>query len=194
MHLTVVTPPAIEPVTFEQVYDHLHDPPQNDDHFARLMTASRMDAESRTNRAFIEQTLRMSGPSCRYAVSSNAHGIQLLRHPIIAIESVSFYDTSNALQVVADTDYYVTDDGFLRFGPSYTYPSLYAREDAFRIQYRAGYITGESPSEPNVPEPIKQAILIGVELNWSPLTPDEREAMEKARDALLAPYRVFEIA
>jgi uncharacterized phiE125 gp8 family phage protein len=199
MHLSVVTPPATEPVTFSEVYDHLHNPPQNDAMISRLMVAARTEAETYTNRAFIEQTLRMTGPSCRYTslyTSRNCHGIQLLRQPIIAIQSVSYYDYANALQVIDDSNYYVTEDGFLRFISSYSYPSVYAREDAFRIDYVAGYVSSSSPPiyAENVPEPIKQAILLGVELQYSPLTPVEREAMERTRTALLGPYRVFEIA
>lgn len=181
MTLTVVTPPAVEPVTFEQVYDHLHDPPQNDDHFARLITVARMDAENFTEQAFIEQTLLFSSFPC------NRRVIILPRHPVISVEEITYYDSENESQTIAEADYYLTAGNTLRFVETFTYPTLYARSDALRIEYKAGY----GASATAVPEPIKQAILIGVELQYSPLTPDEREAAERTRDALLRPYRVM---
>jgi hypothetical protein len=60
------------------------------------------------------------------------------------------------------------------------------REDALQIEYTAGYGT----TAMSVPQPIRQAILLGVDLLWSPLTPDERKAMELARNELLRPYRI----
>ena len=184
MSLTVVTPPAIEPVTFEMVYDHLHDPPQNDDHFARLIASARTEAENFTEQAFIEQTLLYTSSRIVYYASNC---ITLPRHPVISIESVEYYDSDNVLQTIDEADYYLTADGTLRFVEGFDYPSLYARGDAVQIEYKAGY----GASAETVPEPIKQAILIGVELQYSPLSPAEREAAMHARDALLRPYRVF---
>jgi hypothetical protein len=64
------------------------------------------------------------------------------------------------------------------------------------VEYTAGYQPVGSPPDyaANIPAPIKQAILLGVELQYSPLTPQEREAAEKARDALLTPYVMHVVA
>jgi hypothetical protein len=43
----------------------------------------------------------------------------------------------------------------------------------------------------NVPEPLKAAILLGVELQYEALDPRQREMLEKAQRELLIPYTSF---
>jgi uncharacterized phiE125 gp8 family phage protein len=193
MTVTVVTPPAIEPVSLERALAQLNGPLEQDAKISDLITTARMDAESYTNRAFIQQTLRFTAGSCFFVYGAawtwrhwHGRGILLPRQPIVSVESVSYYDTDNAAQDVADDNYYLTAGGYLQFVSGYSYPSAYMREDALQIEYTAGYGT----TAMSVPQPIRQAILLGVDLLWSPLTPDERKAMELARNELLRPYRI----
>lgn len=212
MNLIVVTPPPEEPVTLREAYDHLRltvtetDTPPSHPHdamVARHIRTARGEAERITKRAFIEQRLRLivnRFPNCdafcwghhwrSWPSGSGGGYIELLRPPVQAVLSVEYYDEDNALQVIDPDDYFVTDDLLprLQFIDAFAAPTCYARPDAVRIDYIAGYEPEGSPADDyaaNVPAEIKDAILIGVELLYAPLTPEERESRETARDSLL---------
>jgi len=210
MNILVVTPPLVEPVTMQQVFLHLRldDPEAPDDHpdyplLVSQLAAARGKAEQDTRRAFIHQTLRIVGAS-QQAVGWFWHwrtgscGIELRRPPFIEVLSVTYYDAQNAAQMIDPGDYYVTDDLVprLMFVDGFSVPCTYRRDDAVRVDYIAGYppkpASGSAPIDyrANVPDGIKQAILIGVQLQYDDLTGDQRESLEKARDSLLASFRV----
>lgn len=198
MNLIVVTPPPVEPVGLEEVYDHLRldvddSPPEHphDDMLRRHIKTATDDAERTTKRAFIEQRLRLYGPRFPRC----GEGIQLLRPPLQYVLSVQYYDDSNILRTVDGDDYFITEDLVpqLRFIDGFSTPCCYDRPEAFRIDYVAGYEAEGSPAEDyaaNVPPAIKDAILIGVQLLYDPLEPREREALEGARDTLLIGFTV----
>lgn len=212
MNLIVLEAPPVAPVSLSDVYDHLRlttegSPPSHpqDAMLTRLIEASTADAESYTHRSFVERTLRLVGPAFPgygmnwvWPALRSIGRVELLKPPIIAIDAVTYYDSANVLRTVSSSDYYLTESLVqeLTFGTGYSYPVTYYRTDAFRIDYRAGYAAAGSPPDyvANIPAPIKQAILLGVELQYSPLTPAERESMEKARDCLLTPYVVHTVA
>lgn len=210
MNLIVVTPPPEEPVTLEEVYDHLRldvddSPPEHphDDMLRRHIRTSRGEAERITKRAFVEQTLRLIVDrfpcSDRYVCGDRWESwgyrggyIELLRPPVRSVVAVGYYDENNELQEVDPGDYFLTDDLLprLQFVEAFRTPTLFARRDAVRIDYVAGYEPEGSPPEgsdyaANVPSEIKDAILFGVQLLYDPLEPREREALEACRDNLL---------
>lgn len=210
MNLIVVTPPPVEPVSLEDVYTHLRldtdDSPPTHPHDAMLqrhIRTSRGEAERITKRAFVEQTLRLIVDRfpCsdayvwgeRWASSGYGGGyIELLRPPVQSVLFVGYYDENNALQTIDPGDYFLTDDLLprLQFVEAFSAPTLFARRDAVRIDYVAGYAPEGSPPEGsdyavNVPSEIKDAILFGVQLLYDPLEPREREALEACRDNLL---------
>lgn len=217
MNLVVVTPPPVEPVTLSEVYDHLrltldNDSPQTHPHDAMLqrhIATARREAEKITHRAFVEQTLRLfvdRFPSRNGAYIGAEHWlyvngpgwIDLPRPPLIAVQSVSYYDSANDLQTLDAANYFVTDQGSPRlyFGDTFSAPALYARGDALRVDYVAGYPPEGSPAEDytaNIPPEVKDAILIGVELLYNPLEPREREMRERARDSLLSALVVYTV-
>ena len=206
-HVTVTTPPAAEPVTLLDVYQHLRldytsegSPSEAshplDDLLRKNITAARTDVERETGLSLIVQTLRLSAagfPGC-----GGPRRIELLRPPFISVEGVYYYDGLNSLQQVAPADYYVTDALVpeLRFVSGYGAPTTYDRPDALRVIYRAGHVGDGSPPSTqaelaaNVPEPLKQAILIGVELLQGDADDKLRMALERQRDSLIQPYRI----
>lgn len=210
MNIIVVTPPPVEPVTAEQAFVHLRldsadDPEQNPDYAAVLaqITSAREQCEQITRRAFVQQTLRIVGPgdgSGRswfwWGSTASARGVELLRPPLISVSGVNYYDASNTLQTLDPASYFVTDDLVpqLHFVDGFSSPCVYRRTDALQIEYVAGYAPVTSGPEPdyraNVPESIKQAILLGVQLQYDELTPEKRKALEGARDSLLSSYRI----
>lgn len=107
--------------------------------------------------------------------------------PVIAIVSVSYFDASNVVQVLdaglydlfADTrGAYVT----LRSGQSR--PATFRRADAVSITFTAGY-----GAAVDVPEPIRQAILLIVQRLFDGADTKIDIAIERTVHALIAPYR-----
>lgn len=139
--------------------------------------------------------------------------VELLRPPFVEMVAVRYYDDDNVLQTVnqdveeGPTLYYVSSGlvSKLCFTDDFTHPSVYLRDDAIQIDYMAGYapvvvVEADPEEDPpveeeldyvaNVPASIKQAVLLGVQLEFDKLTPAERTAIEKARDSLLTSYRI----
>jgi len=217
MNITIVGAPPFEPVTLLEVYaqlrltpDHVGSPGEEthpDDAMLRnQIVAAREYVEKATRRALIQQTIRLAmqgfPPYCLGWWPSSWQQpyakILLRRPPLIRVETVRYFDADNVAQTVAAAGYYVTDDQVpeLRFTSDFNAPSVYDRPDALRGDYVAGYAPEGSPATTqaeyagNIPETLKQAVLIGVQLQYDNLAPADREAMERMREAMLQTYRV----
>jgi hypothetical protein len=219
MNITIVTPPPFEPVTLAEVYAHLRlepegSPATHDDDvmLQRQIATARTYVEQATRRALVLQTLRLSGsgfavpaneqPSRNYAwcapPAAGTVRIPLHRPPLVAVDTVQYYDADNVLQTIAAEHYYTTDDLVpdLRFVASFAVPTVYARPDALRVTYRAGYTPAGSPPATqedyaaSVPQGLKDAVLIGVQMLYDSITPADFERMERMREAILQPFRV----
>jgi uncharacterized phiE125 gp8 family phage protein len=196
MNITTIVAPRVLPVTMQEAYDQLRldpegSPPEhaNDALILANLREAVGQAEKDSHRAFVQQTVRLS---------TAAFGcIQLLRPPLIRVNSVKYFDGDNALQTVDPADYYVTDDVVpeLRFLSGYGSPTVYARPDALRVEYVVGYAPTDSPEDDaalraNVPAEIKGAIRLGLQLLYEALSPSDRESLERARRGLLYPYTI----
>lgn len=220
MNLTVITAPPFEPVTLLQVYAHLRLDPDHegspgeethvdDDMLSRMIATARAQVEQMTRRALVQQQIRLSVPAFPRAIDITCVSdkrprilmqdrILLHRPPLIRVDSVRYYDGDNALQTVDPASYYATDEQVaeLRFVSSFSAPTLYDRPDAVRVDYTAGYAPSGSPSSTqadyigNVPQALKDAILLGVQLLYDQTTPADAEKIERMREALVQPYRV----
>ena len=211
MNITVVTQPQAEPVTLEDVYTHLRLDPEDsppthpdDDMLSRHITTARIEVEQITRRSLVEQTLRMSlsGFPCfqvRFGYDDDYYPrpgyVELLRPPVLSVLSVKYYDFNNVLQTVDSDEYFVTDDFVpkLQFKDTFAVPETYKRDDAVRVEYVTGYTPEGSPPEDyaaNIPGPIKDAILLGVQLLYDQLSPEQRKAIESARNSLLYSFKV----
>lgn len=220
MNITILTQPLFEPVNLLDCYSHLRLDPDDspathpdDAMLARHITTARRQAEAITNRAFVRQQLRLSAASFdafqngtlpgtwRPTAIYQQQGIPLPRPPFISVEAVSYYDSANALQAIDAADYFVTDEVVPRLqfvnGPSVSFSG---RGDGARIDYWVGYPvvgspdTGRDAQIASVPSEVKDAILIGVELLYEQLTPEQRKALTDARTALLNPLKVHVLA
>lgn len=215
MNLQTITQPAGDPVTLQEVYDHLRlvpedSPPEHpqDDMLERLIKVATGEVEKLTKRALVEQTVRLWTDRFPYygccfstdrwwSVMGRGY-IELLRPPLIAVQSVRYRDVDNAFQTIDTDQYFVTDDLVprLMFADTFSPPTLYARDDAVVIDYVVGYPPEGSPAEDyaaNIPEELKQAVLLGVELQYRSFDTKNREVLERARDALCAGFTVYTI-
>lgn len=154
-HLSIVTPPAIEPITLDQALAHCHaNSGVEDNWFIDQIKTVRQDAELFMRRAFIEQTLRVT-----FDTLPN-FPILLPRPPLIEIESVTFYDLEDSSTAVDIADLLIdtfSNPGRFTINSGVSLPSVSLREiNSIVIQYKAGY----GSSADDVPRNIKQAMLL----------------------------------
>ena len=158
MSVTVIRPPAFEPISLEQARQHLRvdvypgspGGHPDDDLITRAIVAARERAEEITRRALVEQGLRMVAPGFYPDAwpRTSLRGIDLLRPPLISVDQVSYYDDANTLHVVDPADYFVEETQpvhRLRWASDFAYPCTYVRSDAVRVDYTAGYAGTASP-------------------------------------------------
>lgn len=200
MNVEVITPPPFLPLDLEFLYGKLKldtegSPPSHplDDMLLRYLKSATKYAEDFTHRSFVQQRLRLTVGK----FPKVGKGIDLLRPPLIRVESVSYYDLDNNL--VLFDDWYVAEGRMpqVRLLTSASAPSTYDRPDAVRIDYIAGYPPSGSPSSTqadyadNVPPDILTGIWLGVQLQYENLTPEEAAMTERARDHFLSAERVI---
>ena len=196
MNFITLTEPPVEPVTLAELYTYLRldpsgSPPTHpdDDDLELAIASARQQAETITRRALVRQQVRAVYPSF------TACALELRRPPLIELVEVTYYDLDNALQTLSAA-VYVLQDGLLvpsiALADGQEWPETYARADAVRIDYWAGYPTTGSPITSYVdyiPANIKRAILIGAQLEYDTLAPEQRLRLEATMQRLLATYR-----
>jgi uncharacterized phiE125 gp8 family phage protein len=120
--------------------------------------------------------------------------------PLIAIESVKYYDAADVLQTLSPGDYEVVGVGgfgkariVLKNGK--TWPGIAKRAENIMVRFTAGYITADSPPVGSVPAPILTAIKRQVgtmyELRETLVVNASVAKLPGAVEALLAPLRVW---
>lgn len=174
---TVVEPPAVEPVTLNDMKAILGIPSgdtSQDARIASLIRAAREMAEAYTGRAFITQKLllqldRWPGgrmpwwDGVRVGSISEFIGdpspLSLPRPPLISVESVAYRDPYGSLHTIDPTAYYldtVTEPGRLVLSPG-VFGEVRERA-GFMVTYVAGY----GASAALVPAQVAQAIIAHV--------------------------------
>ena len=151
----VITPASTYPVSLTEAKSHLKvDTTADDTYITSIIKAATQLSEEYTNRFFIDTEIE------QYA-SSFVELKTLFKSKVSAITNVKYYDNNNTLQVLSATVY----DTQLNYEPSQiqlaenqSFPSITKRNDAVRAKYTVGY--GSSASD--VPEIIKQAILLTI--------------------------------
>ena len=132
------------------------------------------------------------------------HSIELPMPPVFGIVSVEYYDSTNTLVAVDVADYFITDSVVPRLGfvTGFSVPTTYARDDAVQVTYLAGYepeytgsplTTNQALYAANVPERLKDAVLLTLQLFVDRFDPVERTAMLRARDWLLADFIIYSV-
>ena len=188
----LVTPASAALVTLAEAKAHLRvDHSDEDTYIQALINAavSYFDGYAgRLGRAILEQAWRVDFPAF-------SDEMRLPLGDVIAISSVSYYDLNNAQQTLASSVYQVAVDGigpYVGLKPAQVWPKTYARADAVRVTWTAGY----GATSANVPPAIKHAALLLIG-NWydnrSTVTADMDSELPFAVNALLAPFSVQQI-
>ena len=172
---TVVTGPAVEPLTAEDLWAHLRTDENEFPDALDYITAARSHIESLTNVAMIEQTCRMTIdrwpngseawwdgvqqlPASELYNASSMRSVALPRWPLSSIVSVTVYGEdgeANAINVANtfDVDTF-SNPGRLTLKRGATWPVAMRANNAIEIIYTAGH--GDQPCE--VPFMYKQAV------------------------------------
>ena len=149
MPTTLVTEPAIEPVTLEEAKAHLRvdaDITDDDILIASLITAARADCENTLKRSLMTQTWEL-------VLDCFASEIALSMPPVQSVTSVTYVDVNGATQTLAPSSYVLDKDSEparLVAAAGVSWPALGTGINRVRIRYVAGYATIQK-----VPEPIK---------------------------------------
>ncbi len=212
MNITVIVEPPVEPVSVATVYEFLRwtpevmmvgSPPEEETVYPLETTISghirtaRIFVEQATRRSLVMQTLRLSTDSWR--------DVELLRPPFIALQGVSYFNQGNELVMLDVSDFYITDDYVPKLrAMSRAVESAWdlscERDDGIRVEYVTGYpvvYNDESPQVvveggyvANIPQSLKDAILIHVQLLADRFDANEKADLERTRDALLSSCKV----
>jgi uncharacterized phiE125 gp8 family phage protein len=183
MGLTVVTPPALEPVSLGEAKDHCRvDGADVDALIAGHIIAARQHCEEYTGRAFVSRTYDLT---IDWDWPKDEHGprIELPRPPAISLGSVGYVDSLGASQSLGVNDYELSQlDTLWLVVPRYgvTWPPVRFQRKAITVRFVAGY--GSQMGD--VPEPIRHAILM-----YTRFLLDAKTEDEDAAHRLLSLYR-----
>ena len=156
MALTIVTEPALEPVSVAELNDFLRltgTAGSSDTILTALTVAARRYCEGVQNHAYIDQVLLLTSdgfPGGSY--------IELPMGPITSVASVVYYSTANSANTMTAANYYVdtvSSPARLHLAYGEIWPSLTLRPaNAVEVQYTAGYGSAAA----SVPEEARHAI------------------------------------
>lgn len=151
----VITAATSYPVSLTEAKSHLKvDTTADDTYITFIIKAATQLSEEYTNRFFINTVIEQT-------CSDFAQLQTLFKSKVSAVAHVKYYDSDNSLQTLSATIY----DTQLKYEPSQiqladdkSFPEITKRNDAVVARYTVGY--GASASD--VPEIIKQAILLTI--------------------------------
>lgn len=155
--LTLVTAPALEPVTLDEAKKQVEVAfvdSQHNDHLNRLIRAAREYVEERTGRAILTQTWDLFADSIPYDMLS----MSLPKPPLASVTHLKYYDTSGVQQTWSSSNYIVStnrEPGRLALAYGISWPSVQARPDAVSVRFVAGNTT-----QALVPFRLKAAMLL----------------------------------
>ena len=184
----IVTPPAALPVTMEDLKNHLRIGHEDEDSLLAGYAAAAVNhLETVLNRPIMNQTIEQILPSfpARWPIE--------LRGRVQQVVAITYWD-GEAQQVLDPATYWVNtyaEPGMVSLSINRHWPTTVLREDAVRITYVSGF--GDSPND--VPEALRQAILLLAGHWYESRVPVSVGATVSAMpfgvECLAAPYRLW---
>lgn len=139
--IKVVTPSTLEAVSLTEAKEHLRiDGDDQNSIVKRYVKAATERCEN-----FMQSSI-MSTEHELYSSNFDS-GYSLQKYPVTAVNSVKYYDTDNALQTVASSNYRLQDfrqPCFLEFDTNFDVPDVYEREYPVVINFNAGYASAST--------------------------------------------------
>lgn len=175
--LTLITPPAEEPITLAEAKLHLRDPVDLEDSLiSGLIIAARQKCESWLRRTLITTTWELSlegFPGCGWIPGfpysgtqflerqpvGTLYGVELPNPALQSVTSITYLDTAGSTQTLATSEYLVEVGTPGRVVPAYgkAWPSTRRQPGAVKVRFVAGY--GDASA---VPETIKTAMKLWI--------------------------------
>lgn len=199
MGLTLVTGPALDPISLAEAKAHCRVTSADEDGLiAGYVLAARQHVETITNRLLITQTwdyfIDRDWPYFYdFDLHCNRRLIELPRAPVQSITSISYVDTNGAMQTLASNQYLADlTSSIARIEPAYSvqWPTVRCQAKAITVRFIAGY--GDQPGA--IPEPIRHAMLLLIG-HWyesrEASTSTTSQKIDFAVDALIAPHRIY---
>lgn len=200
MALVITSAPAGELLSTEEAKRHLRLMSGDlDDEVTAKVRESRDDCERDTQRTLRAAVTRVLTRDCwwpqRYCSSyigcletrypTGVRGeLKLPWPPLIAVTGITYYDSSNVLQTLSSTNYYVelSTEGFGRitWASTATIPTVYDRPDAIAITFTTGYATAN-----DVPPGAMAAMKLRLTELWGRGTDNEIKAAVASSERLL---------
>lgn len=166
--LTVLSAPAYEPVTLNDMKAWFRIELDNTDHDVVLRTlrqTMREDAENRTGRAFVQRQYRLwlqDWPrDCDYGVK-----ITLPFPPLVSVDAFRYVDTDGVLTALAADQYVVHDQfepGFIIPEWLVVWPTIRKVPDALQIDFTAGYPVGSPADEAGYQDAVPASVKLWME-------------------------------
>ncbi len=199
MGLTLITGPAVEPLSLAEAKAHLRvTVPDHDAIIAGHILAARRYAEGYMRGALITQTwdytVDNSWPYQRveygHCFAAYVSRIELPLGPVQSVTSVSYLDENGATQTLSGSLYTLHKDrpvAFIAKAYNADWPAVRNVPAAITIRFVCGYLPEA------VPDDLRAALLMHVELLFDRNT-NQRELLEGSRDNLLDPHRILDVA
>lgn len=183
MNFSISTAPTTEPITVADAKDQCNILTTDYDlKISKWIKSAREWVEGYTGRALITQTITYKLEDFPFDDE-----LYLPRPPLVSVSSVQYIDTSGSTQTLSSSNY--TVDTVAQPGriiPTYNtqWPSVQSIDNAVTITYVAGY---GPPTA--VPEPIKQAIALRVQLQYKMPMGGDLDAIQSTIESLLGQYK-----
>jgi uncharacterized phiE125 gp8 family phage protein len=194
MIVTRTVNPYCEPVTLDEIKDHLRIEHNNhDSQLLGFIKASRELVEDFTRRALVQQTWK-------YYLQDWPSGdeFELPFPPLQSVTHIKYTDSDDDQTTWSADDYEVDTDSepgriILAYGKSWPSTTLHPK-NPIEVQFVAGYDDdGDSPPDytVNIPEGFKNAMKLDIEIRYERPESAYKKALEDTRDALLYPYKIW---
>jgi uncharacterized phiE125 gp8 family phage protein len=180
MSLSLVTPPAVEPITLDQAN-------AQDSRLTHLIRAARQRVERETGHALLSQTWleRRDGWDGDGRLLAFATQFRLLKPPLIALEALTVYDADDVPRVIDTADFFIdtmAEPGRITLKPDTAWPQPGRCVGGIEIRFRCGY--GDSADD--VPGPLVEAVGKLVETMWRD---GASFGLPRGVQSLIAPWR-----
>lgn len=197
----LVTGSPLLPVTVAEVKEWLRIATADDDaQLERDIRAAAAHYEGWTGVLGIvlcEQTWRQDYDDWGSCYQGPNRVLYLPLKPVIGVDSVKVHASDGTLSTVAAASYALrTDAGgrsFVAFDRDYSFPSGLSESAAIAVEFKAGWAdipaSGSNPARSGVPDDIKRAIALRVQLLHDEAADTNSQQLERVERALIEKYR-----